>query len=159
MAKVILIGGKVCCGKSTYAKHLRKENRAVLLSVDEIMLEVFGLYAGDRHDEYTQKIKKYLFAKSLEIIAGGSDVILDWGFWTRQERTRAKSFYQQRNIPCAFHYIDIDDKTWQERIILRNQKVQTGETQAYIIDCNLMEKFERCFEPPAADEIDVRVQF
>ncbi len=54
MAKVFLICGKICCGKSTYAKRLQAENNAVLLSVDEIMLAVFGLYAGEKHDEYTE---------------------------------------------------------------------------------------------------------
>lgn len=55
MAKVFLICGKICSGKSTYAEYLRTENTAVLLSVDEIMLALFGLYAGNKHDEYTEK--------------------------------------------------------------------------------------------------------
>lgn len=41
-AKVILICGKRCSGKSTYAERLRDKNNAVILSVDEIMLGVFG---------------------------------------------------------------------------------------------------------------------
>ena len=38
MAKVILICGKICSGKSTYAEQLRIKERAAVLSVDEIML-------------------------------------------------------------------------------------------------------------------------
>jgi uridine kinase len=34
MAKVILICGKICSGKTTYAKRLLCENKAVLLSTD-----------------------------------------------------------------------------------------------------------------------------
>ena len=52
MAKVILLCGKLCCGKTTYAEHLRAQNKAVLLSIDEVMLTIFGQYTGDRHDEY-----------------------------------------------------------------------------------------------------------
>ena len=37
MAKVYLICGKLCCGKTTYAQKLCKENKAILLSVDEII--------------------------------------------------------------------------------------------------------------------------
>ncbi len=157
MAKAILICGKICSGKSTYAGHLRAKTGAVLLSVDEIMLELFGLYAGDRHDEYADKIKKYLFDKSVEIIDSGSDVILDWGFWTKQQRKQAGEFYQSRNIPCELHYIDIDDTVWAERIARRNKAVQAKETKAYIVDSGLMKKFESRFEPPSEDEIDVRV--
>ena len=45
MAKVILLCGKICCGKSSYAGRIRKENCAAVLSVDEIMLL---LVKGDR---------------------------------------------------------------------------------------------------------------
>ncbi|MCM1246535.1 MAG: ATP-binding protein, partial [Roseburia sp.] len=110
MAKVFLICGKICCGKSTYAKYLCEKNNAVLLSVDEIMLAVFGLYTGDKHDEYTEKVQKYLFQKSVEIIKGGVNVILDWGFWSRCKRSAAREFYTVRNIECEFHYIDPDDE-------------------------------------------------
>ena len=86
MAKVIMVCGKICSGKSTYSEKLRKENKAVVLSVDEIMLTLFGQNAGKKHDEYVKKIKKYLLEKSLDIISADVDVILDWGFWTRTER-------------------------------------------------------------------------
>lgn len=42
MAKVILICGKICSGKSTYAEQLRVQNNAVVLSTDEITLALFG---------------------------------------------------------------------------------------------------------------------
>ena len=74
------------------------ENKAVILSVDEIMLSLFGLYAGEKHDEYTERIQKYLFEKSLEIVEAGTSVILDWGFWTREKRTEAREFYKSKNI-------------------------------------------------------------
>lgn len=157
MAKVFLICGKICSGKSTYAEHLRTENKAVLLSVDEIMFALFGLYTGDKHDEYTEKIQSYLFEKSVEIIQSEINVILDWGFWSRRGRSAAKEFYTLRNIECEFYYIDISDEVWKERIIYRNKLVSKGENEAYIIDGNLAAKFESLFEPPSEDEIDVWV--
>ena len=33
-----MICGKLCSGKSTYAKKLQQEGKAVVLSIDEIML-------------------------------------------------------------------------------------------------------------------------
>lgn len=159
MGKAILLCGKICSGKSTYAESLQKETNAVLLSVDELMLELFGLYAGEKHDEYTEKIQKYLFEKSIEIINSGSDVVLDWGFWTKQKRTQAKYFYYNRNIECELHYIEVKDTVWSERIAQRNKAVQEGRVKAYIIDSGLMKKFENLFEPPSEDEIDVRISY
>lgn len=158
MAKAFLICGKICCGKSTYAERLRAENKAVLLSVDEIMLAVFGPYAGDKHDEYTEKIQNYFFQKSVEIIKSGMSVILDWGFWSRCKRLAAREFYTAQGIECEFYYIDISDEVWKERIARRNELVLKGENSAYLIDENLMEKFVGLFEPPAESEIDIWVR-
>lgn len=158
MAKVILICGKICSGKSTYAERLRSENRAVVLSADEIMLTLFGLYAGDKHDEYAERTKKYLYDKSLEIMEAGMDVILDWGFWTRDERIFVKKFYSDRNIEHEFHCIDISDKTWKERLEKRNAEILAGAGNAYFVDENLAAKFESRFEMPDRDEIDIWVK-
>lgn len=157
MAKVILICGKICSGKSTYAERLRIDNKAVLLSVDEIMLALFGLYAGNKHDEYTEKIQSYLFEKSVDIIQSGINVILDWGFWSESSRSAAKEFYTARDIESEIHYIDVSDEVWKERITHRNKLVSKEEQKAYIIDDNLAAKFGDLFEPPAEDEIDVWV--
>lgn len=158
MPKVILICGKICVGKSTYAEKIRAENNAVLLSVDEIMLAVFGQYAGEKHDEYVKNVKKYLFEKSLEFLQSGADVILDWGFWTKAERDFAKDFYTGRGIPCELHYIGVDGDLWRERISQRNGEISAGKSGAYFVDENLLKKFEQGFEPPNKEEIDVLIE-
>lgn len=152
MAKVFLICGKICCGKTTYAQKLCNENNAVLLSVDEITLALFGQYCGD---EYVEKTEKYLLNKSLELINNGINVVLDWGFWTKAERKYAKGFYKSRNIVCELHYIDISDETWKYRLNKRNCAVLANETSAYYVDDNLAAKFISIFEVPSEDEIYV----
>jgi len=97
MSKVILVCGKICAGKTTYAKKLAEEIGAVILSVDEITLALFGQHLGDKHDEMVEKTKKYLFGKAAEIISVGVNVILDWGFWTREERQYAVTFRKRCN--------------------------------------------------------------
>lgn len=155
--KVILICGKIGSGKSTYAETLRRRSKAVVLSVDEITLSLFGQHCGDRHDEYVEKTKAYLFQKSLELTENNIDVILDWGFWTRQEREAARKFYGSHRIACAFHYIDIHEKTWHLRLKRRNEAVLAGKTLAYFVDENLAAKFAAVFEMPHRDEMDVWV--
>ena len=158
MAKVILICGKICSGKSTYAEQLRIQNNAVLLSTDEITLALFGQHCGDNHDEYVERTQNYLFNKSLELIEVGINVILDWGFWMKEERDYAREFYNSRNIDCEFHYIDISNETWQARLKKRNSEILARETSAYYVDDNLAAKFASMFEVPSKDEIDVIYQ-
>ena len=155
MAKVYLICGKICCGKTTYAEKLCAENNAVLLSVDEITLALFGQHCGEKHDEYVERTEKYLFNKSLEFINKGINVVLDWGFWTKAERMAVKEFYKSRDIECELHYIDISDETWNYRLNKRNKAVLANETSAYYVDENLAVKFASIFEIPSEEEIDV----
>lgn len=150
MTKVFLICGKICCGKTTYAQKLCNENNAVLLSVDEITLALFGQHCGDKHDEYVERTEKYLLNKSLEFINNDINVVLDWGFWTKA----VKEFYKSRNIECELHYIDISDETWKCRLHKRNDAVLSNETSAYYVDDNLAAKFASIFEVPSEDEFD-----
>ena len=152
---VTLICGRICSGKSTYAQELRQRRGAALLSVDEIMLAIFGGHCGDRHDEYAENTQKYLFEKSLELLESGVDVILDWGFWSREARASAREFYKLRGAECELHYLDVSDKTWKQRLERRNSAVLAGEVEAYFVDDNLARKFEATFEPPHREEIDV----
>lgn len=154
MAKVIMICGRICCGKSTYAEKLRTENKAVVLSVDEIMLALFGGNCGERHYEYTEKIKTYLLNKSVEIVSSGTDAILDWGFWTKAERERTKQFYREHDVDCELHYICVSDDEWRRCIEKRNNAVMAGNAAAYYVDSKLKEKVSGIFEPPDVSEID-----
>lgn len=158
MSKAFLICGKICCGKTTYANKICAENKAVLLSVDEITLALFGQHCGDKHDEYVERAEKYLLNKSMELISKDINVVLDWGFWTKAERESAKGFYESRNIKCELHYIDIIDEIWKSRLHKRNNAVLANETSAYYVDDNLAAKFASIFEVPSKDEIDVVCQ-
>lgn len=159
MAKVILICGKICVGKSYYAEKLRRQHGAVLLSVDEITLALFDSYIGEKHDEICERTQNYLFEKSLEIIEIGCSVILDWGFWQRDERDFAKRFYQERGIECELHYIDISDDDWRINIAKRNKDIAEGRTSAYFVDDGLAKKFGAIFEAPSREEVDIWHRF
>ena len=153
-AKAILICGKICSGKSTYAEKLRKSNGAVLLSVDEITLALFDENIGEKHDEVVAKTQQYLFAKGQEIIEAGKSVIFDWGFWTKKERGEASRIFAEKNIPVEWHYIDVSDETWQAYWDKRNAAVRSGEKKFYFIDNAVARKFSTLFEAPSRNEID-----
>ena len=69
--------GRICCGKSTYARKIKAETKAVILSIDEITLSLFPEGAGEMHDVYVRRAEQYLLALSLQILETVADVILD----------------------------------------------------------------------------------
>jgi predicted kinase len=155
MNKVILICGKICSGKTTYAKNLKKENNAIVLSVDEITLALFGQHIGEKHDEMVEKAENYLYKKAIEILSTGINVILDWGFWTKEERFNTTKYFKNLGIKYEWHYIDVDNTTWKKYLEKRNNAVKNNEEDFYIIDNNVAEKFWNIFEEPKQNEIDI----
>ncbi len=152
---VYMICGRICCGKSTYAKRLCAQNRAVLLSIDEITLSLFGQQCGEMHDTYVERTEQYLLHKSLEILQTGVDVVLDWGCWTKKEREAYRAFYEGKGIPYRLHYLDVPEDIWAVRVKKRNAAVLLDDSIAYYIDENLAKKFADIFEPPSKDEVDL----
>ncbi len=155
MSKVILICGKICSGKTTYAKQIMKEQKAVHLSCDEITLAMFGQNIGEKHDEIVELTMEYLYRKSLEILEIGVTVILDFGFWEKEDREKATLFYTKHNITPEWHYVDVENSVWKRNIKKRHAAILNNETNDYYIDEPLAEKFGKLFQPPTKDEIDV----
>ena len=159
MSKVIALCGKLCSGKTHYSRMLQVQNNAVILSTDEIFFDLFHHQEGPRHDEILADIQKYLHKKALEITGAGCNVILDWGLWRAEEREAIRSFYRSHGVEFQLHYIDISDSDWQRNIALRNQAVLEGQSTDYYVDDGLLRKMQSLFEPPTAEEIDVRYSF
>ena len=157
MNKVILICGKIASGKTTYAKSLIKENPAVLLSQDEITSIFFGQYDADKQYIVVDKTREFIFKKSLEIIKAGSNVIIDWGFWTRAERKEAVFFYEKNNITFEWHYIDTSNDVCLKNLIKRNHEIKTGQLKSmYYLPEEVAERFwGEMFEIPEKDEMDI----
>ena len=151
MSKVIMTCGKICCGKTTYARKLEEELGAVVLSIDEVMLALFPDGAGEMHDAYALRTEQYLLSLSLKILESGTDVILDWGLWTRAQRARLREFYGAHRVPNEIHYLRPDRAEWEKRI--RGRNGQPADASCYYVDEGLLEKVESLFEEPDAEEI------
>lgn len=155
---VIMTCGRICCGKSTYAQKLCKERNAVILSIDEMTLALFPEGAGEMHDTYVFRAERYLLALSLQILRSGTDVILDWGLWTRAQRKRLRAFYTEHGIENEIHYLRISPEEWERRIRKRNAQQEKEESSAYYVDEGLLRKVESLFEEPAETEVDLTVE-
>lgn len=128
----------------------------MILSADRIMLSLFPEGAGEMHDVYVRRAEQYLCGLSLEILRTGTDVILDWGLWTREQRTRLRTFYAEHGAECEIHYLRISETEWARRILERNAK-QAEDPSDYYVDEGLLRKAESLFEEPTAEETDVSV--
>lgn len=150
LGTIHLLCGKVCAGKSTYAKKLHEENNGIILSCDDLVLSIFDECLGSKHDEVIKKCKEYLYNLAIDIAQSGYNVILDMGFWSKIERDTIKSRFEGLNIHTKLHYVYVDDKTQLSQINKRNSNL-TGN--CYYIDDAILKKCNSIFEPPTFEEL------
>lgn len=151
MAKIILICGVICCGKSTLARALAQRERAIILSCDELT-KAIGDDLGDRHDAVAARLHVYLRDKAAELSRLGLNVILDWGFWRAADREEMSRFLRDNRIPFEWHYMDISREQLERNIARRNADPGPSD---YYVDQGLLDKCLDAFEPPAPGEMDV----
>lgn len=86
--------------------------------------------------------------------------IIDWGFWNAYNRRYTTEYFKSKNINIEWHYIDIDDLSWEENIKERNKKIDEGlnVTDFYVTD-GLKKKLLENWEIPNKEEIDIRYSF
>ena len=156
MGKVILICGKICSGKSYYANILKEKENAVILSIDEVTYDLTNNKQGENYDDFAIRVNNYLRKKAVQIVNAGCNVILDWGFWTEENRREITEFFKSNNVEVIWHYIDVDDRTWSVNIKERNKKVLLGQgKEAFYVDEGLLNKVISKFEPPSEENMDV----
>ncbi len=155
MNKVILICGKICAGKTRYAQELMKGETAVLLSSDELISALYHPHENDHHDAIIGRVHAYLLDKAVQILRTGTNVILDWGFWSAAQRADINAFFKKHGIRTEWHYLDIDDTTWYTHISARNRAVLAGELTDFFVDEGLLKKVKQSFEVPDRTEMNV----
>ena len=152
MAKVILLIGRLCSGKTTAAEEITRQENAVLISADEIMQTIFPEPLGDQYDIYAHRAMQYLYAMTRRLAACGVTTVLDWGYWTRDSREESKR--ELAGLELDWRYLAITDEEWHRRIERRNAAVENGTAggHAYLVDEGLMQKFIGRFQSPEEDE-------
>lgn len=160
MAKVTLICGMLCTGKTTLAGHICAQTGAVLLSCDALMLALFPEdNLGAEYETYAARAKEYLLTRAEELLARDVDVVLDWGFWTRAERASTAARFSVAGIQTEWLFTDVSVQTWQQYIETRNQSIKNGCTSDYLIDEGLLCKAKARFEPLSDYEMKLYATF
>ena len=66
MGTVYLICGKICSGKSWYARQLRKRLNAVIFSTDEATWDLIDNEQGEFYNVFAARVNRYLRKKAAE---------------------------------------------------------------------------------------------
>ncbi len=154
MATVHLLSGLPCSGKTTYAAALKADTGGVHLSLDYWLITTFGTYAiaGVGHEEHVRRVlecRQLIWSAAVESLRGDADVILDDGFFLREDRVHAVALAQRLGARAKVHYLSAPLDVLQARIAARNAKLPTYN---FKISPEMLHAFVELFEVPTVRE-------
>ena len=146
--------GLPCSGKTTLAKRLEREQCALRLTVDEWHIQLFGQDAEEpEHDARHSLIEMMLWniaSRSLEL---GMNVILDYGFWAREEREDYRSRAKELGAQSEVHFLDVPTEVLMQRLTARNAQASPS---SFFIPNDMMMPWIAFFQRPTPDELERR---
>lgn len=115
-ARLLLMVGLPGAGKTTRAKELAAAHRALRLTPDEWMISLFGEpKANGKRDV----LEGRLIAVALQALQLGTNVVLDFGLWSRDERSALRWLATSVGASCQVIYLPIDKDVQRGRITHR----------------------------------------
>lgn len=154
MATLHLMVGLPCSGKTTLARELEHSRSALRLTPDEWQLRLFGQDAEDpEHDARHSLIEALLWEVASRALVLGTNVILDYGFWAREEREDYRSRAKQLGASSEVHFLDVPPEELFRRLAHRN--AQRSPTSFYIPEA-MMQPWIGFFQKPTLDELERR---
>lgn len=149
---MILLLGKVACGKTTFARKMQEVPGNVFLSLDELQLDIFGSHpTREELDNSYSGCCEYQKRIAHTLVKNGFDVYLDWGFWKRSSRMEIKLFFETQGISVEQYYFDLPLNVRLKRNQKRNMS-QDGHS--FKIEEKDVAFFDSFFEEPEEHEND-----
>ena len=150
MATLFLICGLPGAGKTTLAKQLEDSVPALRLCPDEwiarLLADINDIPERDRLREPVQELLWEVAKRALTL---GGDVILEFGFWSREERMRYRAEAEALGARVELRYLDVPrDELWS-RLTKRNANLPPGTFAVIEEDLDLWLTW---FEPVGEDE-------
>ncbi|GAA2711843.1 hypothetical protein Apa02nite_084860 [Actinoplanes palleronii] len=143
--------GLPASGKTFRARELAAARSALRLTPDEWALTLFG--QEDRHEEPGGKrwlLEGRLVALALDTLRLGLDVVLDFGLWSRDERSALRSLAASVGASCEIVYLPVDrDVQWHR---IQHRWKHTPEQTFPMAEAEL-DPWREQFEAPDADEL------
>ncbi len=150
--RAYLLTGKVASGKTTYARKLEADGKAIFLSIDELQLSIFGESATRKQlDDSYEGARAYQLSEAVKFLNRGIDVLFDWGLWCKAERQRYKNVLEDSDFEVKIIYFKVSFETRMKWNALRNIG---GDLASFKIEAHDVKVFDSMYEEPSEDEYD-----
>jgi predicted kinase len=113
---LFLVVGLPGTGKTTAARRLEIEEQALRLTKDEW---VKALYGHENPSSAQQVIEGRLIQLGLRALELGTNVVIDFGLWSRDERSALRQAAADLDAVVDMHYLDVPPAEQRRRLAQR----------------------------------------
>ncbi|GAA3464246.1 putative kinase [Saccharothrix longispora] len=145
---LFLTVGLPATGKTTAARRLEVEHNALRLTKDEW---VKALYGPENPSSASDVIEGLLIGIGLRALELGDNVVIDYGLWSRDERSALRQAAADRGARVAMHYFEVPPAE-QRRRLDRRQADEPGTT--WPMRDEELADWARIIEVPTRGELD-----
>lgn len=138
--------GPAGSGKSTVARRLEGEGMT-RLSVDQEAWRR-GVRVMPLPTELRRQIREEQRARLVDLVAAGVDVVLDYAFWSRQEREDYRALLRPLGVEPETVYL----ATPREVALARVRSRRTSDGDDYALSDDVAAAHFDDFEPPTVNE-------
>jgi predicted kinase len=154
---VYMLCGFVASGKTTYARQLEADG-CVRLAIDEWIYERYGRHGIDYEEsEYPRHEAEALVdldRQLLDLIRQGKNVVLDYGFWSREWRDRYKRLIEDAGASWRLLYFRVELPEISRRLAQRNR---LGGANALVVTSRHFAEFLTRWQPPVGEGEEVTI--
>jgi len=144
------ICGFIGAGKTTFARQLEASSGAVRITKDEWLIRLIGRDPTiDGYAEIDRKMCELTRDFAFQLVEKGIDIILDEGFWAREERGALRERVAASGASMVMYYLATPNEVIRERVASRNV---IPSLDSFRIDRDLLEHYLAFWQPPGPDE-------
>ncbi|WP_043464185.1 ATP-binding protein [Kitasatospora sp. MBT66] len=149
---VYLLVGLTGSGKTTYATQALEPAGAVRLSVDELVHERHGRYGVDypehRYFDLEAPVVVEVRERLAELVAAGTDVVLDHGLWLQRDREEWKKLVAEAGGRWRLLYFPVPKDELLRRLEERNER---EDANALTVTASALDDFYERFDVPEGE--------
>ena len=154
MATLFLICGLPGSGKTTLAKQLELSRPALRLSPDEWIASLLSEATDTLElDRLRSPVESVQWDVAKRVLALGIDVVLEWGFWSRDERASYRAQAEGLGARVELSYLDVGRNELWARLSKRNGNLSPG---TLLVTEGQLDLWWSWFQPPTADELELQ---
>ncbi|MGK6323289.1 AAA family ATPase [Sphingomonas sp. DT-51] len=122
-----LLHGFLGVGKTTFARRLEQQRRAIRFTHDEWVETLFGRDPpADHFAGMSARVSAVMEGTWTRCLQVGTSVVLDLGFWTGADRFAAMRLAREYGGTAVLYRLDCPDDVAMERIERRNRSDAAG---------------------------------